>query len=152
MNSETTEWEEYRSKKYRFKIRHPKSLYPWEYDVGSTIFFKKYGDGLPTNVIILCYPKAQKDMTPGDLFQQILRHIAKDRRISLKVLKISNGTVDAVELVEHEVELNPEYSKAIYIQFLKDNVKFYLTWHGQDKEFLEDTGLFYKMVDSFEFC
>jgi hypothetical protein len=71
-------------------------------------------------------------MTSEDLFQLVLRHIPKDRRISLKVLKISNGTVDA-ELIQHEVEVNPDFSKVIYIEFLKDNVRFNLTWHGYDK-------------------
>jgi hypothetical protein len=90
-------------------------------------------------------------MTSEDLFQLVLRYIPKDQRISLKVLKISNGTVDA-ELIQHEVEVNPDFSKVIYIEFFKDNVRFNLTWHGYDKGFLEDTGLFYMMVNSFEFC
>lgn len=102
--------------------------------------------------MILCNKVAQKDMTSEDLFQLVLRYIPKDRRISLNVLKISNGTVDATELIQHEVEVNPDFSKLIYIEFLKDNVRFNLTWHGHDKEFLEDTGLFYMMVNSFEFC
>lgn len=60
--------------------------------------------------------------------------------------------MDAVQIIHNEVEANPEYTKSISIEFLKDNVTFCLTWHGYDKEFLEDTGLFYLMVHSFEFC
>ena len=146
MNSETTDWQVYQGKKYRFKIKHPKSLYPWEYVGGQTIIFKKC-DAAFGNVIIFCNELAQKNMTSESLFQQILRDIPKDRRISSKVLKISNGTTDAIELIEHVVEVNPEYFKAIYIEFLKDNVRFYLTCHGNDKESLEETGPFYMLVD-----
>jgi hypothetical protein len=80
--------------------------------------FKKYAAAFG-NVIILCNEVAKNIMTQEDLFQQILWFIPDGRRISLKILKISNGTVDATELIQHEVEINPDFSKLIHIEFLK---------------------------------
>jgi hypothetical protein len=80
------------------------------------------------------------------------RNISKDGVISLKPIRISKGTADAIELTQVTLQENPDFSKTIYAEFLKENVRYNLTWHGHDKEFLEETGFFYRMVDSFEFC
>ena len=97
----------------------------------------------------LCEP-FQNDMTLDDLSNQFSSNISKDRLMSLITIKISKNGLDAIELITN-IQQCTDFSKTIYITLIKGNVRYLLTWHGHDKEFNEEIGFFYLMVNSFEF-
>ena len=141
------EWQEYLSREYRFKIKYPSELHPFEYDGKKTIGFEAQG-WKSGNVIIFCEP-FQNHKTLDDLTKEYSSNIPKDRLMSLKTIRISNNSTDAIELIQDTQQQYTEFSKIIYITLIKDNVRYLLAWYGHDR--VEDIEFFYRMVDSFEF-
>ena len=70
-------------------------------------------------MIILCNELYQNNITLDDLSKQMTRNISKDGVISLKPIRISKGTADAIELIQDRLQENPDFSKTIYVEFLK---------------------------------
>src|SRR6185436_5915108 len=120
--SGTEEWQEYLNKEYRFKIKYPSELHPFEYDGKRTIGFEAQG-WKSGNVIIFCEP-FQNHETLDDLTKQYLSNISKDRLLSLKAIRISNNSINAIELIQDTLQQYTEFSKIIYIASIKDNVRY----------------------------
>ena len=144
--SGTEDWHEYQSKEYKFKIKYPSELQPFECDGKRTIGFEAQG-WKSGNVIVFCEP-FQNHKTLDDLTKEYLSNIPKDRLTSLKTIRISNNCIDAIELIQDTQQQYTEFSKIIYIALIKDNVRYLLAWYGHDR--VEDIEFFYRMVDSFE--